>query len=94
MTSIRLSGQLVCKTAAEARIVAVHLPGHVDRTRSEPGCLAFSVTPTDDPLVWSVEEEFEDRAAFELHQQRVAESEWGLATAGIERRYTIRGLSS
>ena len=84
----------MCKTAAEARIVAVHLPDHIERSRSEPGCLAFSVAPTDDPLVWSVEEEFEDRTAFERHQQRAARSEWGLATAGIERRYTIRGLSS
>ena len=35
---------------------------------------------------------FQDAAAFTAHQQRVAGSEWGRATAGIERRYEIEGI--
>jgi hypothetical protein len=45
------------------------------------------------PLVWSVEERFEDQQVFELHQQRVAGSEWGRVTSGIERRCSVEGIS-
>lgn len=92
MTEIRLSGRLVCTTDAEARVVALHLREHIERTVAEPGCVSFSVTPTDDPWVWSVEERFEDQRAFALHQDRVTSSAWGRATAGIERHYRIQGL--
>ncbi|MFC7416240.1 hypothetical protein ACFQNE_07245, partial [Gordonia phosphorivorans] len=39
--------------------------------------------------IWLVAEEFVDQAAFEAHQQRVAASAWGHATAAIRRDYTI-----
>jgi hypothetical protein len=42
-------------------------------------------------LVWQVEERFRDADAFRAHQERVRASEWGHATAGIERRYTVEG---
>ena len=93
MTQIHLTGQLVCETEHEARAVSVHLPEHIERTRAEPGCVSFIVTPTNDPLIWRVEERFHDQHLFELHQKRVASSEWGRVTAGIERRYSIEGLS-
>lgn len=93
MSRIHLVGELRCATQAEIDIVTAHLPEHIQRTRSEPGCLAFSVTPTDDAGVWRVAEEFRDQEAFELHQARVRGSEWGRATAGIERQYEIRGLA-
>ncbi|KQM23419.1 MULTISPECIES: putative quinol monooxygenase [unclassified Frigoribacterium] len=93
MTEVHLSGHLICGTEEEARIVSFHLPTHVELTRAEVGCLAFDVTPTIDPLVWVVAERFEDQHVFELHQQRVAGSDWGRATVGITRRYSIVGLS-
>jgi quinol monooxygenase YgiN len=93
MNEIRLSGQLVCKTAAEAAVVGDHLPRHVKLTRAESGCLSFDVTPTADPMVWMVAEHFADEHAFTLHQERVSRSEWGRVTAGIERRYSIQGPS-
>jgi quinol monooxygenase YgiN len=93
MSDVHLTGQLVCKNENEARIVTVHLPEHIESTRAEPGCVSFTVTPSDDPLIWTVEEHFEDRRVFELHQERVAASEWGRVTADIERRYSIDGLS-
>lgn len=43
--------------------------------------------------VWLVEEEFVDVIAFEAHQARVAASEWGRMTTGIERRYVVEGLA-
>ncbi|MGO4536482.1 putative quinol monooxygenase [Leifsonia sp. 2MCAF36] len=93
MNPVRLTGQLVCKTADEAKIVARHLPQHVELTRAEPGCLFFDVAPTADPMIWTVEERFASVQVFELHQKRAADSEWGRATANIERRYSIEGLS-
>lgn len=92
MSIVHLTGRLICRGAAEARIVAEHLPRHVELTRAEPGCISFEVTPTTDPLVWQVEERFEDEAVFRAHQARVAASDWGRATVGIERRYSIDGL--
>lgn len=92
MAHVYLSGQLVCSTDDDLAAVAGHLSQHVALTRAEAGCISFSVTQTNDPLVWQVDEEFRDAAAFRIHQARVAGSAWGRATAGIERRYTVQGL--
>ncbi|MEA4943533.1 MAG: antibiotic biosynthesis monooxygenase [Propionicimonas sp.] len=89
---VGLRGQLVCRSSAEAEVVRRQLPQHRALTRAEPGCLAFEVRATDDPLVWQVDERFVDATAFAAHQARVAASEWGRATAGIERRYVVEGL--
>lgn len=91
MSSVRISGQLICAAPEEADAVRRHLPRHVELTRAEPGCVAFDVCPTDDPWVWQVHEEFVDGAALEAHQRRVAASEWGSATTGIKRRYCVDG---
>jgi quinol monooxygenase YgiN len=89
---IQLTGWLVCRNAAEAAIVAAHLPKHIELTRAERGCLSFEVAATDDPLVWTVEERFATEEAFAAHQARVAGSEWGRSTAGIERQYEVRHI--
>ncbi len=91
---VRVHGQLICRSADEAEIVLQHLPLHVSLTRAEPGWVkSFEVRQTADPLVWQVEEQFVDEAAFDAHQERVAMSEWGRATSGIERRYAIEGIT-
>ncbi|WP_345800905.1 antibiotic biosynthesis monooxygenase [Microbacterium sp. AZCO] len=94
MAEVRLHGSLVCADDAQADLVRANLAAHVALTRAEPGCLSFEVTPTQDGLVWRVEEFFADSAAFRAHQQRVAASEWGRTTAGIERQYTVEGLEA
>jgi quinol monooxygenase YgiN len=86
MNGILLTGLLACTTADEADRVARHLPQHVLQTQSEPGYLSFDVTPTADPMVWTVAEHFADEHVFRLHQDRAAGSDWGRMTAGIERR--------
>jgi quinol monooxygenase YgiN len=86
---IHLTGRLICTTHAQARAVMMALPDHIRLTRNEPGCVAFEVTPSDDPLIWQVEERFTDPAAFAAHQARVANSDWGAQTAGITRDYTV-----
>ncbi len=88
-TPVQLTGYLRCATEAEAATVRLYLPRHIELTRAEPGCMRFDVEPTDDPLVWTVHEEFASRSAFEAHQKRVQESEWGTVTAGIRRDYTL-----
>ena len=92
MVEVRLTGQLVCANGSEAALIKEHLPVHIALTRAEPGCLQFVVSPTDNPLVWQVEERFVDSPAFRSHQRRVAASVWGRATTGISRHYSINGL--
>ncbi|MBD7956404.1 antibiotic biosynthesis monooxygenase [Microbacterium sp. Sa4CUA7] len=94
MPDVTLTGQLLCRSADEDALVREHLPRHVALTRAEPGCLAFDVAPTGEPGVWDVAERFRDETSFRAHQERVAASEWGAHTAGIERRYTVRGLDA
>jgi len=89
MGVIHLTGRLICASHAQARAVMMGLPEHIRLTRAEAGCLSFDVTPTDDPLVWQVEERFVDRAAFDAHQTRTAGSDWAAVTAGIPRDYSI-----
>ncbi|TIC81989.1 antibiotic biosynthesis monooxygenase [Nocardioides sp. GY 10127] len=91
-TPVVLTGLLLCRDADEARTVEEHLPTHVALTRAEAGCLSFQVVPSAEPWVWEVSERFVDADAFRAHQARVAASEWGAATAGIERRYEVEGL--
>lgn len=93
MPEVHLSGHLVCSDARQAALVEQHLPEHVALTRAEPGCLYFTVEPTDHPLIWRVHERFASTAAFDDHQRRTARSAWARATAGIERRYTIDAVN-
>ncbi|MCC6309374.1 MAG: antibiotic biosynthesis monooxygenase [Trueperaceae bacterium] len=89
MPQVRLTGQLVCKHVDEVATVIEYLPPHASLTRAEPGCLSFEVKQTEDPFIWQVEERFIDAAAFAVHQERVAASEWGRMTSRIERRYVV-----
>lgn len=82
--SYALTGRLICATEAEAAIVRAHLPRHIALSRAEPGNLRFNVDPAG-PLVWVMDEEFVNEAAFRAHQQRGRDSEWGRLTAGIRR---------
>ncbi|MFJ6678363.1 putative quinol monooxygenase [Microbacterium sp. NPDC091382] len=89
---VRLSGRMICATKDEADAVRRHLDAHIARTRAEDGCLLFEITPLGGGRAWSVEELWTDAPAFREHQRRAADSEWGRATAGIERRYKVEGL--
>jgi len=74
------------------RIAAVTaaLPHHIALTRAEPGCIAFSVTPSlDDPTRFTVAETFRDQASFDAYQRRTASSAWARITEGLPRHYTI-----
>ena len=89
---IRLRGQLVCMSDAEAQAVQSHLADHTRLTRAEPGCLTFDVSPTDDPMVWEVMEAFRTRADFDAHQARTRASPWFAATRDILRDFRVEEL--
>lgn len=88
---IRVTGTLACTTADQAETVRRMLPDHIRLSRAEPGCLAFNVDPTDDPLVWRLDETFADQAAFAAHQSRTRASAWFSATADLTRDFSVTG---
>lgn len=90
---VTLTGQLICTTQHEAARVRAAIETHIRLTRAEPGCVSFEVVPTDDPMIWQVDEVFTDQAAFEAHQTRAKTSDWATQTAGITRKYTVTGLT-
>lgn len=66
------------------------LAEHIRLTRQEVGCLRFEVTPdATDQNRFDVYEEFVDRRAFEQHQARVRNSDWGEVSANASRHYQI-----
>jgi quinol monooxygenase YgiN len=90
---VRLTGRLICRSVDDIATIRAHLTEHIYLTRAEPGCISFDVVQSDDPLIWSVDECFCDKAAFDFHQQRTRASPWWSATAQIPRDYQIFGLA-
>ncbi|REC96430.1 putative quinol monooxygenase [Kushneria indalinina] len=74
----------------ELEAINQELANHCRLTLEEPGCITFRVIQEEnDPCRFNVYEEFVDREAFELHQRRVAGSDWGKLTRNAERHYDI-----
>jgi quinol monooxygenase YgiN len=86
---IRVTGRLICLGQTDVATVERMLPEHIRLSRLEPGCLSFNVDPTDDPMVWQLDESFADRAAFEAHQARTRASAWYAATAHLTRDFQV-----
>ncbi len=87
--AVRVTGRLGCANEAQAARVRALLGEHIRLSRAEPGCLTFDVVPTNDPLVWELNETFVDRAAYEAHQARTRASTWGIETIGLTRRFEV-----
>ena len=87
MGVIHLTGAMTCPPDRLPAVRAA-LPTHVALTQAEPGCIRFDVTKTQ-PGRFDVDEVFTDRAAFEAHQARGAESDWARITRGLTRDYTV-----
>lgn len=87
MSPVRLHGTMTCPPEA-APSVRRALPEHIRLTRQEPGCLSFEVTETQ-PGLFTVEELFADRAAFDAHQSRMRSSAWFHVTANCPRQYQV-----
>ena len=84
---IHLTGTMTCPPDRRDAVRAA-LPAHVALTRAEPGCIRFDVTETA-PGVFTVDEVFADRAAFDAHQTRGATSVWADITSGLPRDYSL-----
>lgn len=66
------------------------LPLHISLTRQEAGCILFEVTESHQQTGrFDVHEQFVDRPAFEAHQARVKNSDWGAISRHAERFYQI-----
>lgn len=90
MTRVTLSGFIIVPEESLAEIES-ELPNHIRLTRQEPGCLSFEVSQSpSDRHRFDVHEVFDNRAAFDLHQQRVRSSRWGQITTNVERHYEVR----
>lgn len=92
MNKITLSGHIQVPEK-EIEKVREALPEHISKTLNEEGCLVFEVKEKENEMgVFSVYEEFKSKEAFELHQKRVKESEWGAVTRNVTRNYQIKGM--
>ncbi|MGY8870249.1 MAG: putative quinol monooxygenase [Pseudomonadales bacterium] len=70
--------------------VQSEIVNHKNLTLKEPGCLVFEVTQAkENSCRFDVYEEFIDKAAFEMHQERVRRSLWGKVAENVERHYEI-----
>ena len=80
-------------SSVDLEIVKSHLDDHIRLSRSEPGCLVFSVSQREaNPSIFDVYEEFKDTSSFAAHQTHTRLSPWGKATKTIERHYETSGL--
>lgn len=87
-----ISGQLVCKDAAQMLLALDLLPQHVTLTRAEPGNLRFDLAQQDDPMIWRLDEVFADAEAFAAHQTRTKASPWGIASQDLGREFNRRDV--
>jgi len=89
LPKITLEGHIVVSNADLASVQA-ELPRHIELTQKEEGCLVFRVSQDSKKKnVFNVYEEFVNREAFETHQQRVRNSQWGEIAKDVERHYQI-----
>ncbi len=89
VSKVVLSGHILVASEDLAKVRDA-LPLHCELTKAEPGCLVFQVN--EDPNQagkFTVYEEFESRATFQRHQERVAASDWGRISRNVERFYTV-----
>ncbi|WP_226621259.1 putative quinol monooxygenase [Alloyangia pacifica] len=90
MSAVQLTGQM---TAPPERCDAVRaaMDEHIRLSRAEAGCLFFELRETE-PGVFEVSELFQNRAAFDAHQDRTRASAWFKITGDLPRDYDVADL--
>jgi len=92
LSKVILKGHIIVADS-DLIIMQRELVRHIELTKQEPGCLVFDVDQDKKHAnKFDVYEEFVDKTAFEAHQSRVANSEWGAVTSNVERHYQIVGI--
>lgn len=93
MPQVILQGHIVVPDE-DLQSVLAELPVHIALSNKEEGCLVFQVCQDkENPNTFNVYEEFAHRDAFELHQQRLKRSRWGVLTARVTRHYHIKEVN-
>ena len=89
MNKVTLSGHILVPPADLPKIRAA-LPDHIEKTRAEAGCIVFTVEENQcEAGRFDVYEEFESKEAFEAHQTRARESDWGRVAKNVARHYSV-----
>jgi quinol monooxygenase YgiN len=92
MTKVTLKGHIIVPDLQLEQIKEA-LAMHIELTRQEKGCLLFEVTQDPNQInKFHVYEEFVDQRSFDYHQERIAESDWGLVSKSLARDYQITGI--
>jgi len=88
---VKISGTIECDPD-DLSLVMDLLPEHITLSRSEVGCIDFSIIQSpDNPCIFHVTEKFLDPTAFEAHTARTRSSVWWSATRHIPRKLDISG---
>jgi len=86
---LKCNGYIVVPDA-DLAVVQNELVTHKKLTQKESGCLIFKVTQDSSNVnKFNVYEEFTDQQAFNSHQLRVKNSNWGKVTVNAQRHYQI-----
>lgn len=89
MGKIILTGYVLIPEG-ELEILREAIKQHIKLTLAEPGCLEFSlIQSAENPLKYSLYEEFVDQAAFDFHQIRTKNSMWTKLSQNVERHFSI-----
>lgn len=89
MPKVILKGHIIVPNE-DLEVIKTALLIHIKLTQCEPGNLIFRVDQDESNLnKFDVYEEFINQAAFEFHQKRVKQSDWGNVTKNVERHYQI-----
>lgn len=89
MSKVVLSGFIIVPKQ-DLKTIKAELAQHIRLTRQEAGCIVFNVIQNEELSTrFDVYEEFVDQQAFEHHQKRVKQSNWGKLTKDVQRHYQI-----
>lgn len=87
MSKLILKGYILIPEA-DLKVVVKEIEVHTALTRQEMGCLTFGISEDmNNPNKFGVYEEFASESAFDKHQKRVKESNWGNVSNRVERHY-------
>lgn len=89
MPKIILKGYIIVPNE-DLITVKTALLTHIKLTQCEPGNLVFKVDQDKSNLnKFHVYEAFINQAAFEFHQKRIKQSDWGNVTKNVDRHYQV-----
>jgi len=90
MSKVTLEGHIIVSDE-DLSAVLKELPVHIQKTKSEPGCLVFNFEQQEhNSNKFMIYEEFTDEEAFQLHLNLVKSLDWGVVTKNVQRHYQVK----